>query len=95
MSSILDLEETCRLWKQVSEMSAGRDAVEQRLQIFHRTLLTKLNSLFHDFIVSSKYFSQERAAGTETDDEEAYFEEVEMSSHLRCYKQLGDNETLY
>lgn len=90
------------MWRAVSIKAAGRDAVEQRLQIFHRTILTRLNTLFHSFITSSRYFelakkraNVEAEVGEETEDEETYFEEVEMSSYLRSYKELGSIDTLY
>ena len=34
--SILQLEETCRMWKRISSMSVGRDAIQQKLDVFHR-----------------------------------------------------------
>lgn len=64
--------------------------------MFHRTILTKLNASFYEFISTSKYFLQgEAEPPSDTDEEEAYFEEIEMSSYLRAFKELSAIDTFY
>lgn len=72
--------------------------------MFHRSILSKLNASFYNFVETTKYFvyqeqdeQQENAAAeqSETDDDDAYFEEIEISSYLRAFKALSASDTLY
>ena len=65
-------------------------------------MLNQLNTSFYNFISESSFFdvdplkSQDEATGeTSDDDNDSYFEEIEMSSYLRAYKELSASDTLF
>jgi len=59
--------------------------------MLHRSLLSKVTSSFQEFVFSSNYFNIK----PQDDEEEAYFETIEMSSYLRSFKVLDSYQTLY
>ena len=93
-SSVLELEQTSRMWKHIFSKSTGREVIQQKLQVLHRQLLSQVNTSFYNFITESKYFSADEVDDSDAEDE-AYFEEIEMSSFLRTFKELAANDTLY
>ena len=82
------------MWKHIFSKSTGREVIQQKLQVLHRQLLSQVNTSFYNFITESKYFSADEADDSDAEDE-AYFEEIEMSSFLRTFKELAANDTLY
>ena len=85
-SGVLEIEEVVRMFVEVES-----DGVEyaELLKPLKKSITGKLNDCFQEFASASCFFSEQEASEQET-----YFEFVEMSSYLRCYKLLNSKELL-